>query len=712
MKLTGSLRKELSDALAEAFPSAPALARMVSFGLDKELTEIAGGDTLPDLIFNLIKWAEAHDKIRDLIQAARTENPDNKRLESVARKFIAETKPATKPKPDSRSIFTGPATRRGRLREFLLANFSLDELETLAADLLGPAKDTLQYENPNTLCVALIAHLEHTAVLSCLLYDVMRLREAAIPLFGNWFLELRPRCPDISVAEVTAFGNYLSLEYRDITQLVEELATEAQIPTSAIVRLGTAPGSIHLLLALPQIGIERLQNFHASASNVVGKYPIIAIQTFEQLNARQQAKWWERLNHLEKKLPSRNGVQHSIDQLLKRFFGLLNSVSNLLPLSEGTSIRRSLILTLVGIIAVAIILFSCVIPRFLPNNFNDGPIQTAVAAITQTAVAHKQQLVPEIAQLRELGPFSQPPSVVAREGVVSVRIGGQILWAFGGTLINSQLPRSSTAAFGQLSNILMLNDHLDANGVPYQFLPFNEVENAYNNTNDLSDQYTLRPGSMVAINEEQALVFYLKVLIRNDLSSTPVGIGTARVRAGSTVAVRDPGLLFTPPDPLFNSSALVYGSYMYLYACEFTGSVPASCRIARAPFTHASERAAYEVWDGARWTTNFASATPILRMPTGPVSVAWNPYLGQFLAVYSELFSPRVLMATAPRPEGPWSDPVVAFTGLEPATGPSNVLATQHPALVTDGGRRVFVSYYHPLEGFNGETRLVEVTFR
>ena len=84
MSLSGQQRQKLHKALINAFPDKLALERMLSFQLDKKLDEIAGGANLEDVVFNLIKKAEAKNWVEDLISAARKSNSDNQRLKDIA----------------------------------------------------------------------------------------------------------------------------------------------------------------------------------------------------------------------------------------------------------------------------------------------------------------------------------------------------------------------------------------------------------------------------------------------------------------------------------------------------------------------------------------------------------------------------------------------------------------------------------------------------
>jgi len=83
MKLSGLIHYELEKALIDAFPNKSLLTHMVRHQLDERLSEIAGGNTLREVVFNLVEWAESQDKIDLLLTAARTENPNNQRLATI-----------------------------------------------------------------------------------------------------------------------------------------------------------------------------------------------------------------------------------------------------------------------------------------------------------------------------------------------------------------------------------------------------------------------------------------------------------------------------------------------------------------------------------------------------------------------------------------------------------------------------------------------------
>jgi internalin A len=83
IKLSGSQRKQIHKALMDAFPTKSSLDRLLSHELDKNLDEIAGGNDLRDIVFNLIKTAEAEGWVEELIRAAKEDNPGNSLLNAI-----------------------------------------------------------------------------------------------------------------------------------------------------------------------------------------------------------------------------------------------------------------------------------------------------------------------------------------------------------------------------------------------------------------------------------------------------------------------------------------------------------------------------------------------------------------------------------------------------------------------------------------------------
>lgn len=93
MHISGQERRKLRDALIDAFPNKSSLEQMLSFQLNKKLDQIACGDDLNTVVFNLIKESEAQNWIQELIYAARNSNSGNSSLRAIAGKLLSNHYP-------------------------------------------------------------------------------------------------------------------------------------------------------------------------------------------------------------------------------------------------------------------------------------------------------------------------------------------------------------------------------------------------------------------------------------------------------------------------------------------------------------------------------------------------------------------------------------------------------------------------------------------
>jgi len=363
-------------------------------------------------------------------------------------------------------------------------------------------------------------------------------------------------------------------------------------------------------------------------------------------------------------------------------------------------------------IVAALIILGC---KSSPNEFSlgDTDSESADAALA----LNKSAAAPVVATVVELGTVSKPATVVTRDGGESLLIGGKILWTFGDTIFNTTAAdgstyRSNTAALANPSQPLAVTEPLDANGTPYQALPFTAAEQAYNDsTNNPNDRIALWFGGLVLNTNGSGLAFYRKLYVKGNFIFPAIGVGTANFAPGSTTGVRDPGLLFTASEPQF-SRPLLHNGKVYLYGNLNNGDPTLPFGVARASsLAKATKRSAYRFWNGSQWVANIAATAKIFDQIPGQVSVSYNTYLQSFIAVHSGVFSNKVFLRTAGKPEGPWSAPQELFTGMPPASG-ANRAGLEHPELAKNGGKTIYVSYYRPMGFLQGELRLVEVTFQ
>src|SRR2546421_2449732 len=84
MRLSGPQLKELQAALISAYPSRHDLEVMVLYGLNENLSALAGSGGLEQTVFELLQWAGAREKCEELVKAAIKQNSRNPQLKQVA----------------------------------------------------------------------------------------------------------------------------------------------------------------------------------------------------------------------------------------------------------------------------------------------------------------------------------------------------------------------------------------------------------------------------------------------------------------------------------------------------------------------------------------------------------------------------------------------------------------------------------------------------
>jgi hypothetical protein len=148
---------------------------------------------------------------------------------------------------------------------------------------------------------------------------------------------------------------------------------------------------------------------------------------------------------------------------------------------------------------------------------------------------------------------------------------------------------------------------------------------------------------------------------------------------------------------------------LYSYGCDIH-VYQKECRLGRAPLAQALERYAWEFYTGkeGQWSPDVGAAASIMA-GNDVMSVAYNAYLGAYLALYATPAN-QVMLRSAPRPEGPWSQEVLAMDVSHPPPAKYWVYdAVAHPEFELHGGRTQYVTYSRMTSTFTSEMHLVEV---
>jgi hypothetical protein len=308
---------------------------------------------------------------------------------------------------------------------------------------------------------------------------------------------------------------------------------------------------------------------------------------------------------------------------------------------------------------------------------------------------------------RELGEVKNPRASIERDGAASAMLGGKVFWAFGDTFTPTGGVHSS-GAYAEPSSPTVVSEPL-VDGTPRQLVPFSATEQRDNDTATDGSRWVIWPSAVVPTSRDRALVFSSR------FHATPEGwvdstLVVSELDAGSTVTRRLAEPLATGAN--YATGIYEHAGWIYLHDCGgsnvppelgdrlgldlglgILGSLPnptaGRCRLARVRPAQATAGSAYRYWTGTTW-----SADPLLARATVPgtnsgLSVAWSESRGEFVALSNPGFSDEVLVATAPRPEGPWTRPKVAFT-----TEATSYAARIHPHLSAPDGSTFGVTYF------------------
>ncbi len=367
------------------------------------------------------------------------------------------------------------------------------------------------------------------------------------------------------------------------------------------------------------------------------------------------------------------------------------------------------------------------------------PVALACFAISGCNALLGTPPVVTVETAQDLGTIPTNPDILGRDGGYSALFQGKSVWVYGDTFLakpNAQNFTLISDSWSYTSDLIAqggitgFKEPLDSAGAPAMLLPETPAEQAFNaahNSNNCQqqpcgDRWALWPASVV-VNpaNNQALVFYSLVSAQpGAFNFQSVGYSVASWQSLSTLPQRPtisppvvpahPDLLFDQNEPAFGSASLISSGVLYVYGCGInTNGFDKGCRLGKVAPEKVLNRGDWTYYAGnGNWSAQVGDAVSAFSADS-ILSVAWNNYLELYLAVFSEPFSQDVMLRTAPAPEGPWSQPVKAFTAMQPSQG--NVYdAHAHSEYDANGGQTIYVSYSRSLPApFTSEVRLVSV---
>ena len=343
-----------------------------------------------------------------------------------------------------------------------------------------------------------------------------------------------------------------------------------------------------------------------------------------------------------------------------------------------------------------------------------------------------------VGSVSDLGTIPTNPDILGRDGAVSAAFQGYSVWLYGDTFLANPNAdgRGLISDSWSFSTDLIAQDGIsgfqerqDSSGAPKMILPETSAEFTFNqqhNGNPCQVQpcgarWALWPSSIVTDTaNNQALIFYIlvgalpgsfnfqgvgnSVAIWSDFSQQP-----QRPTFNPPIVADHADLMFDQNQPNFGSAALINGGVLYIYGCGIpSNSSDKGCRLAKVDPGRVLNSGAWTYYVGSgNWSPQLNDAVSVIP-DANILSISWNDYLQQYVAIYSRLLSNDVMVRTAANPEGPWSGERTLFTAKEPVSG--NVYdARAHSEYDLNGGQTIFVTYSRATGSFSSEVRLVSV---
>jgi hypothetical protein len=146
---------------------------------------------------------------------------------------------------------------------------------------------------------------------------------------------------------------------------------------------------------------------------------------------------------------------------------------------------------------------------------------------------------------------------------------------------------------------------------------------------------------------------------------------------------------------LFGSSILVRDGFVYIYGTvdeAATGAARKQVVLARVPVGELAEFGAWRFYAGGEWVADGERALPVCDEAAAELSVSHLPGSDRYVMVYTRGgLSETIDLRSAPRPEGPWSEPVSVYRCPEADWAPEIFCyaAKAHPALATGEGELI-----------------------
>jgi uncharacterized protein DUF4185 len=326
-------------------------------------------------------------------------------------------------------------------------------------------------------------------------------------------------------------------------------------------------------------------------------------------------------------------------------------------------------------------------------------------------------------QATDLGPLPQNTDILGRDEAYSASFQGYSIWLYGDTGLQKKDASgrnflsntwSYTSNFNGPPIAANFQERLDSVGSPTPLLQETPDEYSYDiahywdncqsSSPDCGARWGIWPSTMITDPATGfGLVFYMLEWLDPVGNFTEQGTSVAIWKSFGQLPLRPsfnpaivPGhsdLMFSSSETGFGAGAVISNGLLYVYGCHHADGPDKSCQVARVSPATVQDKTTWTYYAGnGTWSSNENAAVTVF-IGLDIMSVSWNNYLQRYVAVYNALSSQDVVLRTAPAPEGPWTDELVAFTSMLNSDGSNAYDAQAHSEFDANGGQTIYVTY-------------------
>ncbi|KIW39404.1 uncharacterized protein PV06_09174 [Exophiala oligosperma] len=351
------------------------------------------------------------------------------------------------------------------------------------------------------------------------------------------------------------------------------------------------------------------------------------------------------------------------------------------------------------------------------------PVLDTTTNTSHAAYTSNQSYPPDVSVscVDFLGEVHSATTYVKRDLGFQGQIGSFVLLSYGDTMYSDvnysdtwRGMTSDSVALATHDPLVVVDPVLNQQGYPPQFCP------VVDSFGEDPSECALGITNVVQTTSSDDGVMFFLLNHRPDGKNNLVGAGVATVHVDTSRYPLAPHIRRlarfwwdASQEPWYGDvCALRHDGFVYAYGHGGHADQNPWVYVARARLHEATNLDCYEYWNGEGWQaerlmTKDLGEKESVFWQINQGQVVWNGYLGCFIFVYCDNWmNSKVLMKTAQKPEGPWSDAVELYQATPLSEGSAIYAAIPHDYYDRDGRTLVVTFTNHP-----NTIQAIKVTF-